>query len=215
MHIPDGFISPITYLPLWGGTLALWYWAFNKVTLESEQISFLATLSALSFVLMMIAIPLPAGTSAHLSAVALISILFSPLLAFSAISMVLVIEALFFGVGGVSTIGINVMGIAFLGSFSAYFTYKILKKYNETLALFLAGWMGMNIPALFVALILGLQPLIASAEGGTPLFFPFDIQTTMIAVMLPHVLLGIVEGIITVTLYRFLKKNFKTVFEDE
>ena len=214
MHIPDGFVSPTTYIPLWGLTAVLWYQAFKKVSIESEQISFLSALSALSFVLMMIAIPLPAGTSAHLSGVALISILFSPYLAFSALSMVIVVEALFFGEGGITTLGINVAAIAFLGSFSAYYSYKFFKKINETLALFIAGWIGMNIPALFVALILGLQPLIASASG-EPLFFPFDIKTTTIALILPHALLGIVEGVITVTLYRFLKRNFKTVFTDE
>ena len=214
MHIPDGFISPITYIPLWGAAVLLWYQAFKKVSIESEKISFLATLSALSFVLMMVAIPLPAGTSAHLSGVALISILFSPYLAFSAISMVIVIEALFFGQGGVTTMGINISAIAFLGSFSAYYTFKALKNINETTALFIAGWVGMNIPALFVALILGIQPHIASVAG-EPLFFPFDLQTTTIALLLPHTLLGIAEGLITVTLYRFLKKNFKVIFHNE
>ncbi len=213
MHIPDGFISPTTYLPLWGVTGLLWYRAFKKSTVESEQISFLATLSALSFVLMMIAVPLPGGTSAHLSGVALIALLFSPALAFGAISMVIVIEALFFGEGGVTTMGVNVIAIAFLGSYSAYYTHRFLARFNETFALFAAGWMGMVIPSLFVAFILGIQPIIASMEG-KPLFFPFDLHTTTLALLIPHALLGIAEGILTVVLYRFLTKNFKRVFHD-
>ena len=214
MHIPDGFISPQTYIPVMGITVALWYMAFKKAKLESDQISFLATLSALSFVLMLITIPLPGGTSAHLSGVALIALLFSPYLAFGAISMVIVIEALFFGEGGVTTLGINVLAIAFIGSFTAYYTFRALKRVNETFALFTAGWIGVNAPALFVAFILGIQPIIASSAG-KPLFFPFDLKTTTIALMVPHAMIGIIEGIVTVVLYRYLKKNFKTVFDED
>jgi len=214
MHIPDGFISPATYLPAYAITAGLWYTAYKKTKLDSDRISFLAALSALSFVFMMIAIPLPGGTSAHLSGVALLSIIFGPWLGFTAISMVLIIEALFFGEGGVTTLGVNVLAIAFIGSFSAYYLYKLLKHLNETVALFVAGWFGMNMPALFVALILGLQPLIASVEG-KPLFFPFDIGTTVTAVMIPLALIRIVEGLVTVILYRFLQKNFKVIFDEK
>jgi len=214
MHIPDGFISPVTYLPAYAITAGLWYKAYQTTQLDSDKISFLSALSALSFVFMMIAIPLPGGTSAHLSGVALLSIIFGPWLGFSAISMVLIIEALFFGEGGVTTLGVNVLAIAFIGSFSAYYLYKLLKDLNETVALFVAGWFGMTMPALFVSLILGLQPLIASVDG-KPLFFPFDIATTVTAVMIPHALIGIVEGLVTVILYRFLQKNFKVIFDEK
>jgi len=128
--------------------------------------------------------------------------------------MVIVIEALFFGEGGVTTLGVNVLAIAFIGSFAAYYTFRALKRVNETFALFAAGWIGVNAPALFVAFILGIQPIIASAAG-KPLFFPFDLKTTTIALMVPHSMIGIIEGVVTVTLYRYLKKNFKTVFDED
>jgi cobalt/nickel transport system permease protein len=214
MHIPDGFISPVTYLPAYAATIVLWYTAFKTTKLDSDKISFLASLSALSFVFMMIALPLPGGTSAHLNGIALLSVIFGPWLGFSAISMVIIIEALFFGEGGVTTLGINVLAIGFIGSFSAYYVYKLLKGLNETLAIFVAGWFGMNMPALFVAFVLGLQPLIASVQG-KPLFFPFDIETTVTAVMIPHALIGIVEGVVSVILYRFLRKNFKVIFDEK
>ncbi len=213
MHIPDGFISPVTYIPAYVVTVALWYAAFGETKLESERVSFLAALSALSFVLMMIAIPLPGGTSAHLSGVALLSIVFGPWLGFAAVSVVVVIEALFFGEGGVTTLGINAFAIGFIGSFSAYYIYRFLKDVNEKAALFLAGWFGMNMPALFLAVVLGLQPLVASVEG-KPLFFPFDIETTLTALMIPHALIGIAEGVVTLFLYRFLRENFRVVFDE-
>jgi len=214
VHIPDGFISPVTYIPMWGVAGLLWYRSYKKITLDSDQIPFLASLSALSFIMMMIAIPLPAGTSAHLSGVALMALLFSPALSFGAISLVLVIEALFFGEGGVTTLGINVVAIAFFGSYGAYYGYRWLRRFGEYFAIFAAGWLGLVLPALFIAVVLGLQPLIASYSG-TPLFFPFSIKTTTVALLLPHVLLGIAEGVVTLLIYRFLKTNFKTVFDDK
>ncbi len=213
MHIPDGFISPITYIPAYAASAGLWYIASKKVEIDSQNISFLATLSALSFVFMMIAIPLPGGTSAHLSGISLLALIFGPWLSFVAASLVLVVEALIFGEGGITTLGINILAIAFIGSFSSYYVYKVLKKRNETLAIFLAGWVGVNLSAIFIAFILGIQPIIASIEG-KPLFFPFDIKTTTLAIMIPHMLIGLVEGAVTVILYRFLKKNFKVMFDE-
>ncbi|WP_187647594.1 energy-coupling factor ABC transporter permease [Nitrosophilus labii] len=213
MHIPDGFISPITYIPAYAASAVLWYIASKKVEIDSQNVSFLATLSALSFVFMMIAIPLPGGTSAHLSGIALLALIFGPWLSFVAASLVLVVEALIFGEGGVTTLGINILAIAFVGSFSSYYVYKVLKRRNETLAIFLAGWVGVNLSAVFIAFLLGIQPIIASIDG-KPLFFPFDIKTTTLAIMVPHMLIGLVEGAVTVILYRFLKKNFKVMFDD-
>ena len=213
MHIPDGFISPITYIPAYAASAALWYIASKKVEIDSQNVSFLATLSALSFVFMMIAIPLPGGTSAHLSGIALLALIFGPWLSFVAASLVLVVEALIFGEGGITTLGINILAIAFIGSFSSYYVYKVLKRRNETLAIFLAGWVGVNLSAVFIAFLLGIQPIIASIEG-KPLFFPFDIKTTTLAIMIPHMLIGLAEGAVTVILYRFLKKNFKVMFDD-
>ena len=213
MHIPDGFISPITYIPAYAASAILWYTASKKCKIRSDNISFLATLSALSFVFMMIAIPLPGGTSAHLSGIALLALIFGPWLSFVAASLVLVVEALIFGEGGVTTLGINILAIAFIGSFSSYYVYRVFKKRNETLAIFLAGWVSVNLSAIFIAFILGIQPIIASIDG-KPLFFPFDVKTTTLAIMIPHMLIGLAEGAVTVILYRFLKKNFKVMFNE-
>ncbi len=32
MHIPDGYLGPQTYLPLWGVILAAWSWASRKLS---------------------------------------------------------------------------------------------------------------------------------------------------------------------------------------
>ncbi|EFK97637.1 ABC type permease, partial [sediment metagenome] len=60
MHIPDGFLSPQTYLPAYAVCAGLGWFAVRRVRagLDEETLPYVAVLTALSFVLMMVAIPL-------------------------------------------------------------------------------------------------------------------------------------------------------------
>mgnify|MGYP001378229441 CR=1 FL=1 len=69
----------------------------------------------------------------------------------------------------------------------------------------MAAWSSVTVAALLVALALGLQPLIASAPDGTPRFFPFGLEITLPAVLLPHLLLGVAEAALTVLVWRYAK----------
>lgn len=210
MHIPDGFISTQTYLPALALCGVLWAGARRKIALESEKLPFIAGVSAISFTLMLIALPLPGGTSVHLSGVAIVSLLFGPWVSFVAISMVLLIAALLFGEGGITAYSVNVLSMAAAGSFSAYYIYKALRRW-ERVALFAAGWISVVAPAAAVALALGIQPLIAS-DGGRPLYFPFGLHVTFGAIVGPHLLLGILEALVTMMAVRYLKGRFSGVF---
>src|SRR5512147_1331257 len=67
MHIPDGYLSPQTYLSLYGITIPIMAVAARKVknTLRSRHVPLLALGAAFSFVIMMFNIPVPGGTSGH------------------------------------------------------------------------------------------------------------------------------------------------------
>ena len=81
-------------------------------------------------------------------------------------------------------------------------------KYSEQGgALVAAGWLSVNASALLMALALGLQPVIARAEDGQPLFFPFGLSITLPAVMVPHALIGIGEGVLTLLMFRLLSQR--------
>ena len=69
----------------------------------------------------------------------------------------------------------------------------------------LAGWLSVVVPAIVVALVLGLQPVLAHAPDGTPRFFPFGLSVTLPAIVLPHALLGIGEGVLTLLVVRLLR----------
>lgn len=207
MHIPDGYLSPQTVVVTYIVTLPLWIMGFKKLkaSLNEETLPLIGMLSALSFVVMMFNIPIPGGTSGHAVGAVLISMLFGPWIGFISVSLVLLIQALVFGDGGISTFAANAFSMAFVGSFVGYYSFKMLKNYK--FAPFIAGWSGIVASSVCTALFLGVQPLLFS-EGGKPLYFPFDLQTTFIALVGAHMLFfGVVEGIFTTLVYKFLQKK--------
>jgi cobalt/nickel transport system permease protein len=208
MHIPDGFISPKVYLPAYGAAAVLWAHGLRRArrVLDEETIPRLAVLTALAFVLMMIVVPIPGGTTAHFTGVALLAVVFGVWVAFLSLSMVLLLQALLVGVGGVTTLPVNALAVGFVGSVTAAGVYAALKRVHATAGLFVAGWASVVVPAVVIAVVLGIQPTIAHDAAGRPLFFPFGLSVTLPAVVLPHALVGIGEGIVTVFAYRLVDR---------
>ena len=206
MHIPDGIIAPQMYLPAYGVAAGLWAVALRRVrdVLDEETIPRLAVLTAFCFVAMMVMIPLPGGTSTHATGVALLAVLFGVWTSFVSVSLVLLLQALLFGAGGVTSLPLNALAMGLVGSAAARAAYAIVRPVNESVALVVAGWVSVNAAALLLALALGLQPAIAHGPDGQPRFFPFGLSVTVPAVMLPHVVLGIGEGVLTLLMCRLI-----------
>jgi cobalt/nickel transport system permease protein len=209
MHIPDGFIAPQMYVPAYGIAGGLWAWGLRRLrsTLQEETIPRLAVLTAFSFVAMTVMIPLPGGTSAHATGVAVLSVLFGIWTTFVAVSLVLLLQVLLLGAGGVTTLPLNALAMGLVGASVAWYAYRMLRPVHEGLALVTAGWLSVNLPAFLIALALGLQPVIAHAQDGQPLFFPFGLSITLPAVMVPHAFIGIGEGILTLLVVRFAQRR--------
>lgn len=209
MHIPDGFVSPRIYLPAYVLAGGLWAWSVPRlrVRLRGATIPRLAVMTALSFVLMMILIPLPGGTSVHASGIGLLAICFGSWCAFMAISLVLAMQAFLFAVGGITTLPINALALGGLGAAAAVGMFRVLRPWNEAAALVTAGWMATMLPAGATAVVLGIQPHLAHAADGSPLYFPFGLAVTLPAILLPHALVGIGEGILTLLVYRLLART--------
>ena len=208
MHVPDGFIAPKLYLPAYAVSAGLWGIALRRLRerLDEETLPRLAATTALAFVLMAIALPLPGGTSAHATGIALLALLFGIRSTFLAISLVLLLQALLFGAGGITSLPVNALAMGLVGASVAVAAYRLLRRAGEPIALFAAGWLSINAAAAVTALALGLQPAIAHAADGTPLFFPFGLSVTLPAVLIPHAILGVGEGILTVIAYRIARR---------
>ena len=200
MHIPDGFIAPQMYLPLYGAAAGLWAVGARRIArdLDETTLPWLAALTAAAFALSFIALPLPGGTSAHVTGVGLLAACFGIWQAFMALSLVFAIQALLFGDGGVTTLPLNALVMGLAGPLAARGVFLSTRRVGQTPALFLAGWIGLFLPAVLIALALGAQPLIAANEAGTPRYFPFGWSVTLPALLIPHALLGLGEGALTV-----------------
>lgn len=207
MHIPDGFIAPQFYLPAYALAAAAWWWSARGLrrSLDPEQIPRVAVLTALAYALGLVMIPVPGGTSGHALGIALLALLFGVRLAFVAYSMVLALQSLLFGAGGITALAINALGMGLAGAVVAVATFRMLRRWSEGAAVVLAVWLSVVVSAGLVALVLGVQPLIAQRADGTPLFFPFGIGVTLPAVLLPHLVIGAGEGLLTLMVWRYAK----------
>jgi len=215
MHIPDGFLSPSSMGTLGLGMIPVWLAAAAKTakSLKIRQVPLLSLGAAFAFVIQMFNVPLPNGTTLHPLGAALIAIVLGPWAATIGVTIALVIQALFFGDGGVAAIGANSFNMAFASSFVSYYTYKIisgksaLTSKRRLAAGAVAGFAGLNVAALLTAVELGIQPLLFSAADGKALFFPYSLAQTIPFISIAHILIGgPLEGIVTALVIAYLQK---------
>lgn len=209
MHIPDGFISPQTYLPAYAAAGIAWFWAARGLRghLDEQTVPKLAALTALAYGLGLIMVPMPGGTSGHALGVAMLALLFGVRLTFLSYSLVLLLQSLLFGAGGITALPVNALAMGLCGSLATIATFRALRRISETVAVVVAAWCSVMLSALIVALLLGVQPLIALRDDGTPLFFPFGFSIVLPAVLIPHVLVGVGEALLTLFVWRFAQSR--------
>src|ERR1700691_4985428 len=128
MHIPDGYLSPSTCLALYAGSAPFWYVALRRVkkALHTRLVPLLSLFSAFCFLIMMFNLPLPGGTTGHAVGIGLATVVLGPWAAMLAVSVALVIQALFFGDGGITAIGANCFNMAIVGSLVTYVCYRAM-----------------------------------------------------------------------------------------
>jgi cobalt/nickel transport system permease protein len=205
MHIPDGYLSPQTFVPLYGVSFVFWAIALKKIKqeLSAKYIPYLAMAAAFSFLIMMFNVPIPGGTTGHAVGAGIIAILLGPWAAVLAVSVVLIIQAIVFGDGGITAIGANCFNMAVVMPFVSYWVFKLVKGDAKSgarfyAAAFLAGWFGLSVAAVVAGFEFGIQPMIASR--------PLSIAVPVMA--LEHMLVfGIVEGLVTALILKYFVKH--------
>jgi cobalt/nickel transport system permease protein len=215
MHIPDGYLGPQTYVPFYGISLGFWAIAQNKLKkqLSLKHVPYLAMAAAFSFLIMMFNIPIPGGTASHAVGAGIIAILLGPWTAVLSVSVVLIIQAIVFGDGGVTAIGANCFNMAVVMPFISYWVFKIARGKAEggmrlAVAAFLSGYIGLVVASLVTAFELGIQPFIATGVDGRPLYAPYPLSITLPAMAIEHLFpFGIVEGLVTMLLLKYFMKH--------
>lgn len=204
MHIPDGLIgksnitggliSPEYQLIIYAIiSIILIVLVFNKFRKNHNEkdIPKVALFVVACVIIQMIELPLPVPACVHISLITVLALydLDSSMIVYT---FVTVIQA-FLGEGGVSTMGINVLNLAFIGPFIAYHVYHLLKSYNKNMALFLSGFLTITLLGVVVSIEYALA-------GVYPLTFGLTVITPI------EMVVGVLEGIVTVFVMNALLK---------
>ena len=215
MHIPDGYLSPSTCGTLGAAMVPFWATAGRRVrkVVKSRYVPYVALGASFSFIVMMFNIPVPDGTTAHGVAGTLTAILLGPWAALIAVSVALIIQALFFGDGGVLAIGANCFNMAVVLPFVGYAVYRLLSRNmtltnpRRALAAGIASYVGLNVAAMCAAIEFGIQPDLFKAADGTPLYAPFHLSQTVPTMALAHLTVaGFAEFALTFGVIAYLQR---------
>jgi len=215
VHIPDGYLSPQSCGALGAAMVPVWATAGRRVRriVKNRYVPLVAVAAAYSFLVMMFNLPIPDGTTAHAIGGVLIAVVLGPWAAVIAVSIALLIQALFFGDGGVLAYGANAFNMAFVMPMIGYGVYRMLShnvsltSRRRSLAAGLGAYVGLNAAALCAAIEFGVQPSLFHSANGTPQYAPFHLSQTLPAMALAHLTIaGFVELALTAGAVRYLQR---------
>lgn len=225
MHIPDGYLSPQTYIPFYAFIIPYLAIAAKKVkkTVRSRHVSLLALGASFSFVIMMFNVPIPGGTTGHAVGGVIVAILLGPWAASIAVSIALIVQALLFGDGGITALGANCFNMAVVIPFVGFYCYKLIAgasgitSSRRWIAAAVAGYVAINVAAVCAGVEFGIQPIIASAPDGHPLYAPYPLAVAVPAMAAEHLILfGFIEALVTALVVRYLQRtesDLLTIYE--
>lgn len=194
MHIPDGFID--AQVSLAAGVVAAGAVAVclrgTRRTMAEAAAPMAGLVAVFVFAAQMFNFPIGAGTSGHLIGAALAVILVGPYAGVLSVTVVLVVQALFFADGGLTALGLNVLNLAVLTTLVAWPTFKLITR-----------WIGSGKPVVLAAAGLAGFLSVMAAAGGFVVEFALggtkalELSTIAVAVLSVHTVIAVIEGVIT------------------
>lgn len=190
MHIANGIVDgPTSAIFAALAAAALTICVFRARLALDERLAPLAGLvAAFIFAVQMLNFPVLPGVSGHLLGGALAAILVGPWVGALCVTVVLVVQALFFSDGGVTALGLNATNMALLGTAAAYGAVVLLRKARVPLSAtaVLASVFSVGVAAQ------GFVLQYALGGGGG-----ISVGAVAAAMAGPHLLIGLGEGLIT------------------
>ena len=198
MHIPDGFI-PLLQCVIYGLITAIILilslrWA--RKNLDEKMVPLMAVLAAGIFAIMSLNIPVPFGTSVHMVGAALVAIIFcAPEAAVIIFTLVLLVQALLIGDGGVTALGANILNMGIVAPFVGFYSFKALRKpLGKAPSIFVASWLSIFMASVMVVIELWFAGKLLTL-GLSSLF------------LIIQSLNGVVEGILSVIIILAIEKT--------
>jgi cobalt/nickel transport system permease protein len=201
---------------MYAASAPCWWAALRRTRrkLFGRTLPLLSLFAAFSFVTMLFNLPLPGGTTGHAVGVGIAAIVLGPWASLLAISLALTIQALFFGDGGITTLGANCFNMAIAGSFAAWGIYQLVslgaaeESRRRVVAAALAGYGAINLSALLAAIEFGIQPMLFHDATGAPLYAPYPLRIAIPAMMAGNLTIaGAAEAVMSAGLFSYMRRN--------
>ena len=218
MHIPDGLMDPIVaaigmveFLFVIGAALVI-----SRKDLRDKELPRVALLSAGIFVAQMVNFPIGGGTTGHLIGGALFAIMVGPAMAVVGMTVVLLIQALMFGDGGITAFGLNGLNMAVIAPLTGWGVFNLIKpiasrteRLGEGMAVAVASWASVFVAAAACTAELAVSYAISSGAYGIA-------ATVAVPAMLGyHAIIGIGEAMITVGIVAYVHQVSPETFHRE
>lgn len=203
LHIPDGFLDPLTAGVTYLISAAYAVYAFRKLRAEKARLELVTPLAAGIFAAQMLNWPLPGGTSLHFVGGALSGILLGPWLGFFPLFLVLLVQCLLFHDGGITALGANLLNMAVIDVLAGYAAYRLAPKRCKAFGAFLGGWLGITLAGLACGVEIGVSSRL-----------PYGLAVTVPVMAGWHAALGVIEGVITAAVVSYISRRAPHLIEE-
>lgn len=208
MHIPDGLMDPLVAGLGWVEFMVVAAVAvyLSGRSVKDKDLPRIAVLCAGIFVAQMLNFPIGGGTTGHLIGGALMAIMLGPVVAVIGMTVILLIQALMFGDGGLTAFGLNAVNMAVVAPLMGWGVYTLLGSMRpgvetgpregfgawEAFAIGAGAWASVFVAASACAAELAVSYAISGGDFGIA-------ATVSVPAMLGyHAVIGVGEAIITV-----------------
>ncbi|HEY9648772.1 MAG TPA: energy-coupling factor ABC transporter permease [Chroococcidiopsis sp.] len=194
LHIPDGFLSLPVSVVCWVIAVGLIAVALSKVKTEYQEraVPLMGVCAAFIFAAQMINFPIPGGTSGHLLGGTLAGVLLGPWAGTLVMTVVFIVQSVFFQDGGLTVLGANILNMGLIGTLGGYYVYRAVRQVagfnlwrGMAIAVGVASWLSVVVSAIVCALQL-------AASGTVPL------GLALTSMLIWHMLIGVGEVLITI-----------------
>jgi cobalt/nickel transport system permease protein len=211
MHMADALLSPAVGATMWAGSVAAIGYSSKKLkeNIDNKTIPLMGVMGAFIFAAQMINFTIPVtGSSGHIGGGMLLTVMLGPYAAFLAMASILTVQALFFADGGLLALGCNIWN---LGIYPCFLVYPLIFKPlagdgTSTRRIALASIVSVTIALQLGAFSVVLETLLSGKSE-----LPFG---TFVLLMQPiHLAIGLVEGIVTAGIIRYVKNARPEILE--
>jgi cobalt/nickel transport system permease protein len=202
MHIPDGFLNNGTMIGtavISAGGVANAVRVVGKKFGE-KQVPLMGILAAFVFAAQMLNFPVMGGTSGHFMGAALCAILLGPWAMVIIFALVLMAQCFIFQDGGMLALGANIFNMGIVGGLGSYVLYQLGLKVlggslrSRMISAYLAAWFSLVLASAACSLELAMSGV-------------FPLSVVLPAMVGVHVVIGLVEGAITVAALELIRNT--------